>query len=76
MWDKLNKIQIQNIVALSVVYLSFGLLYLLALHPVPERNEKLLDILIGAVIGATITAVFGWLYTISKGRSNNTSEQK
>lgn len=75
MWDKLSKIQIQNIVALSVVYLSFGLLYLLALRPVPKENEKLLDILIGAVIGATITAVFGWLYTISKGRQTN-NEQK
>jgi hypothetical protein len=66
MWEKLTKVSIQNFIAVLVILLSYGLLYLLVYKEVPARNEKLLDILIGAVIGATITAVIGWLYTQSK----------
>lgn len=71
MWEKLSKVQIQHIIGILVVLLSFGLLYLLALNEVPARNEKLLDILIGSVIGSTLTGVIGWLYTQSK--SNKSS---
>ena len=69
MWEKLNKIQIQHLIAVIVILLSFGLLFLLAFFEIPARNEKLLDILIGSVIGSTLTAVIGWLYTQSKSKS-------
>lgn len=66
MWEKLNKVQIQHIIAVIVIIASFGLLYLLSFKEVPARNEKLLDILIGAVIGSTLMGVMGWLYTTTK----------
>jgi len=75
MWDKINKIQVQVIIACISVCASFGLLFLLVFKEVPARNEKLVDILIGAVIGSTLTAVIGWLYTTNK-REHPTNNNK
>lgn len=66
MWEKLNKVSVKIIVAIIVVVLSFLLLFLLLFLPVPARNEKLLDIMVGAVVGSSMTAVLGWLFTQSK----------
>lgn len=66
MWDKFTKVSVQVTIAVITVVASFGLLYLLTFKEVPSRNEKLLDILIGAVIGSTLTGVMGWLYSQSK----------
>lgn len=57
---------VQVTIAVLVVLLSFGLLYLLAYKEVPQGNRDLFNVLIGTVIGSTLTAIIGWLYTQSK----------
>lgn len=66
MWEKLNKISIQIIIAVMTTIGSYGLLYLLAFKEIPQGNRDLFNVLVGAVIGATLSAVIGWLYTTSK----------
>jgi ABC-type enterobactin transport system permease subunit len=66
MWDKLNKLSVQVIISTIVVLASYLFLYVLAVKPVPPENAKLIDILGGIIIGSTLTAVMGWLFTTSK----------
>lgn len=66
MWDKLNKVSVQVIVSIIVVVASYLFLFALAFKPVPEQNEKLIDILGGIVIGSSLTGVIGWLFTMNK----------
>jgi len=66
MWEKLNKVAIRHIIGVIIVISCFGLLFLITMKPIPKENEKLLDILIGAVIGSTLTPVIGWLFTSNK----------
>jgi hypothetical protein len=67
MWEKINKVSVQVIVAIIAISASFGLLYLLAFKEVPPGNRDLFNVLVGAVVGSIVTAVVGWLYTQSKG---------
>ena len=66
MWEKINKVSVQVIIAVISVLLSFGLLYFLVFKEVPAGNRDLFNVMIGVVIGSTITSVMGWLYTQSK----------
>ena len=66
MWDKINKVSVQIIIAVIIIIASFGLLYLLAYKEVPQGNRDLFHVMIGYVVGACVTAVIGWLYTQSK----------
>lgn len=66
MWEKLNKVSVQVIIAVLSVSCSFGLLYFLVFKEVPGGNRDLFNVLIGMVCGSSITAVMGWLYTQSK----------
>lgn len=72
MWDKLNKVSVQVMIAVISIAASFGLLYLLVFKEVPTGNRDLFNVMIGVVIGSTITAVVGWLYTQSKNNSQKT----
>jgi ABC-type Fe3+-siderophore transport system permease subunit len=74
MWEKINKVSVQVMVAMISVCASFGLLYLLVFKEVPPGNRDLFHVLIGVVIGATLTAVVGWLYTINKSQKINTPQ--
>ncbi len=71
MWDKLNKVAIRHIIGIIIVICCFALLFLLTMKEIPKGNEKLLDILIGAVIGSTLTPVIGWLFTSNKNDKSN-----
>lgn len=71
MWEKLNRLSVQVIVAVIAVSASFGLLYFLIFKEVPAGNRDLFNVMIGVVCGSTITAVMGWLYTQSKGKPNS-----
>lgn len=66
MWERINKVSIQVIIAVMTVVGSYGLLYLLAFKEIPPHNRDLFNVLVGAVIGATLSAVIGWLYTTNK----------
>lgn len=73
MWEKLNKLSVQVIAAMTIIIGSFLFLFLLAWKPVPAENAKLIDILGGIIIGSTLTAVVGWLFTTTK---HNSRQQK
>jgi len=66
MWEKLNKLSVQVIISVVVVVASYLFLFVLAVKPVPEQNEKLIDILGGIIIGSSLTGVIGWLFTMNK----------
>ena len=66
MWDKLNKVSVQVTVAVLSVAASYGLLYLIAFKEIPQNNRDLFNVLVGAVVGSSLSAVVGWLYTQSK----------
>jgi hypothetical protein len=66
MWDRINKVPVQVILAVLISIGSFGLLYLLAFKEVPNGNRDLFNVLIGTVLGSTLTPVIGWLYTSNK----------
>lgn len=72
MWEKINKVSIQVIIAVLTTVGSYGLLYLLAFKEIPQGNRDLFNVLVGAVIGATLSAVIGWLYTSSKHNNRTT----
>lgn len=69
MWERINKVSIQVIIAVLTTIGSYGLLYLLAFKEIPNGNRDLFNVLVGAVIGATLSAVIGWLYTTNKHNS-------
>lgn len=71
MWERINKISVQVIIATIIIIGSYGLLYLLAFKEVPQGNRDLFNVLIGAVIGSCLTAVIGWLFTSSKSKVTN-----
>lgn len=57
--DALGK-NARTIIALSVIYLSFGFLYMVALRKVPDGNRDLIMLSAGIVLGvvATVTAYY------------------
>jgi ACR3 family arsenite efflux pump ArsB len=69
MWEKLNKLPVQILIAVLVIILSYGLLYLLSFKEIPQVNHDVIISLISGVIGSCLTPVIGWLYTLSKGSS-------
>lgn len=71
MWEKLSKVSVQVIISVVSIAASYGLLYLLAFKEVPSGNRDLFNAMIGVVIGSTVTAVIGWLYTQSKSVKQN-----
>jgi uncharacterized metal-binding protein len=71
MWERLNKVSIQVIIAVMTVVGSYGLLYLLTFKEIPAHNRDLFNVLVGAVIGSTLSAVIGWLYTTNKHNKPN-----
>lgn len=73
MWEKLNKISVQVIISVIVIVSSYGLLYLLSFKEVPAGNRDLFNVTLGAVIGSSLTAVIGWLFTSSKHNSRENS---
>jgi hypothetical protein len=66
MFERINKVSIQVIIAVVTTCASYGLLYLLAFKEIPRGNRDLFNVLVGAVVGATLSAVIGWLYTVNK----------
>lgn len=66
MWEKLNKVSVQVIIAVMGVAASFGLLYLMSFKEVPHGNRDLVNVMIGVVVGSTMTSVMGWLFTTTK----------
>jgi hypothetical protein len=72
MWEKLNKVSVQVIIAVIGIIGSYSLLFLLVFKEVPAGNRDLFNVMIGVVVGSVVTAVVGWLYTQSKGKNPNT----
>jgi hypothetical protein len=72
MWDKLNKVSVQVIVAVIGIVASFALLFLLVFKEVPAGNRDLFNIMIGVVVGSVVTSVVGWLFTTNKGNKSTT----
>ncbi|HNP46964.1 MAG TPA: hypothetical protein PKM63_21885 [Panacibacter sp.] len=70
MWEKINRMSVQAVVAVIAIIASFGLVFALLFKTVPDGNKDLFNAMIGYVVGSTVTAIVGWLYTTSKQKPN------
>ncbi|HNP24622.1 MAG: hypothetical protein U0U33_13845 [Chitinophagaceae bacterium] len=61
---------VQAVVAVIAIIASFGLVFALLFKTVPDGNKDLFNAMIGYVVGSTVTAIVGWLYTTSKQKPN------
>ena len=59
----------QYILGIAIIIAFFWLLVVLVKRPVPEGNDTLLNVTIGALIGA-FTTVVGYFYGSSKGSAD------
>jgi hypothetical protein len=64
MWERLNKVLIQNGVALFAIVCCFALAFIAAMmrKEIPAANLTLVN----KVIDVTLVGVVGWLFTQSK----------
>jgi hypothetical protein len=69
MWEKLNKVSVQVIVAMICIVSINGLAYLMFFKALPSQNKEIATLMIGQLQGAIIAGVFGWLYSHSKGNT-------
>ena len=76
MWEKLNKVSVQVIVAVISIIASYGLLYFLIFKAVPPENKDLVNVMIGVVCGSTVSAIMGWLYTTNKHQTRQTKNDE
>lgn len=62
MWEKLNKISVQVIVAVICIISLNVLGFLLFFIALPEQNKDIATYYIGQLQGAIVAGIFGWLY--------------
>lgn len=62
----MQKMDVHNITALTVVLLSFGFLYALLFVHYPKENEQMINIFGGAVCVTGIQIVLNYLFGSSK----------
>jgi hypothetical protein len=62
MWEKINKVIIQNALALVIVVACFSLAFVAAWVKIPAENLALIN----KVIDMSLVGVIGWLFTQSK----------
>ncbi|QEC44573.1 hypothetical protein [Pseudobacter ginsenosidimutans] len=62
MWEKINKVSVQVIVAVTCI-ISLNILgFLLFFKGLPEQNKEIATYYIGQLQGAIVAGIFGWLY--------------
>ena len=66
MWEKINKVSVQVIVAIICIVSLNALGFLLFFKALPPENKEIATYYIGQLQGAIVAAIFGWLYTQSK----------
>ena len=66
MWDRINKVSVQVMVAMICVVSINGLAYLMFFKGIPPENKEVVTYMMGQLQGAIIAGVFGWLYSQSK----------
>ncbi len=66
---KIGRTEIRNIIAIIYTLGVFGFLFVLAFHTVSEKNNNLLNVLGGVIIGGQAT-ILGWFFGSSKNESD------
>jgi hypothetical protein len=66
MWERINKISVQVIVAMICIISINGLAYMMFFKGIPPANKEIATLMIGQLQGAIVTGIFGWLYTSTK----------
>lgn len=62
MWEKINKVSVQVIIAVICIVTLNALGFLLFFKGLPEQNKDIATYYIGQLQGAIVTGIFGWLY--------------
>lgn len=65
MWEKINKVIIQNAVSIIAILCCFALAFVAAFKNIPSENQQIVN----KVIDVTLVGVIGWLFTQSKNKS-------
>jgi len=66
MWEKLNKVATQNIIAVMIIVGCFSLAILAAVNKIHPESQSF----ISQIVGPAMMGVIGWLYTQSKSKAN------
>lgn len=69
MWERINKLSVQVIVAMICVISMNGLCFLMFFKAIPPENKEVATYMMGMLQGAVVGGVFGWLYSVSKAKS-------
>lgn len=69
-FDRLGKLEMRGILALTTIIGSFLFLFRLMAVAVPKENETLVNIIAGALIIGTIGSVMGYYFGNSKQNSD------
>ena len=64
MWERINKVLIQNALALIIVIACFSLAFIASYVRIPAENQQLIN----KVIDMSLVGVIGWLFTQSKNK--------
>lgn len=62
MWEKINKVIIQNAVALLVIIGCLSVVLIACFKPIPAENRELIN----SFFNMCLVGVIGWLFTQSK----------
>lgn len=65
MWEKLNKVSVQVIVAVITVISMNALAFLIFFKRIPVENKEIVTFFLGQLMGIG-ASVFGWLFTTQK----------
>jgi hypothetical protein len=65
----ISKTEIRNAIALIYIIMVLAFLYVLAYHPVPDKNQQLVNILGGNII-AGAGLIIGYFFGASKTESD------
>lgn len=66
---------IRSIVAIAVVTLALGLVYIIAFHPIPPSNKDIMNIALGSVLTG-LAGVVAYYFGSSKNESDKTKNEQ
>lgn len=64
MWEKFNKVIIQNAIAFMVIACCIVVVIVSMFHPIPAESAKYVD----KFYDMCLVGVLGWLYTMNKNK--------
>ena len=65
-FQNIAKADIRAIIALLVIFCSYGAFFCLLFIPIPKENESMINVIAGAMVVGGVGAIFGYYFGTSK----------